>query len=74
MEGSTPSPRTILHKGKSMKKKLTFEEWEKEVDKIVIRRTGCSLYDLPDCPTRYWYENDESPSSAASLAIQSAKE
>ena len=46
-----------------------FEQWMKDVDEIMWQ-TGCSVYDLPDCPFRDWYEDEMPADEAAEWAIK----
>lgn len=57
-----------------MKMKMTFNQWMAKVNEFVIRRSGLSVYDLPDCCFRDWYETGVSASSAASKALKAARE
>ena len=50
-----------------------FLAWEKQVDQEVIALVGCSLYDLPDCPTRDWFEAGVKPKAAAKRATRVLK-
>ena len=52
--------------------KLSFEEWLKKVDAILIAKCGMSLYDLPDCSYSLWYESGISAESAAKRALRHA--
>ena len=49
---------------------MTFEQWMTKVDKIIGLMTGLSVYDLPDCPFRDWYDDEFSPAQAARKALQ----
>ena len=52
---------------------LTFETWEKAVDREVANRLcGLGKDDLPDCPYREWYDDGVTPNSAARMAIARA--
>jgi hypothetical protein len=53
---------------------MTFEAWMKEINGHVIRKTGVSVDDLPDCPFRDWYDDGVKPTGAASRAIRNAKD
>ena len=50
-----------------------FLAWEKEVDKELLATASCSLYDLPDCPTRDWFDAKVKPQAAAKRALKLAK-
>ena len=56
------------------RQRLSFEAWMREVDLTVVRRTDVSVYDLPDCCFRVWYEGGMSARVAAIEAIANAKE
>jgi len=47
-----------------------FEQWMNKVDTIVWQTVGCSVYDLPDCLYRVWYDDEMSASEAAKRAIE----
>lgn len=53
---------------------LTFEKWMKLVDLAVEDKTGLSVYDLPDCPFRDWFDSGKKASTAANKAIKMGKE
>lgn len=59
---------------KTQSRPATFEEWLREVDREVIRRSSLSLYDLPDCCYRDWYDDGMSVRSAASKSLKNARE
>ena len=48
-----------------------FEAWMQAVDKLVGYR-GLSVYDLPDCCYRGWYDNRLRPIRAANRALKNA--
>lgn len=48
----------------------SFDDWMHRVDAIVWRCVGMSVYDLPDCPFRDWYDDRLRPSRAASRAVE----
>ena len=48
----------------------TYEDWIGRVDDILHRTRGCSLFDLPDCPTRDWYDKRVRPIRAANKALK----
>lgn len=50
----------------------TFEEWKGRVDRLLVHHCGISLDDLPDCPTRDWYEDRVRPVRAANRALKRA--
>jgi hypothetical protein len=52
--------------------KLSFEAWEKEVNRWIEIRSGMSLDDLPDCCYYDWYEAGMNPKRAAKKAIRNA--
>lgn len=49
-----------------------FERWMQRVDAIVVRAIGLSVYDLPDCCYRDWYEDRVRPVYAAQRALRRA--
>ena len=49
----------------------SFEGWMRAVDKLVGYR-GLSVYDLPDCCYRDWYDNRLRPIRAANRALKNA--
>ena len=49
----------------------SFEEWMTEVDRLVWFR-GLSVYDLPDCCYRDWYDDRVRPIRAANRALKNA--
>jgi hypothetical protein len=51
-----------------------FRAWEALVDAHVSKLAGVGLFDLPDVPTRDWYEDGVSAVNAARRAIRMAKE
>lgn len=50
----------------------TFDEWMKRVDIILYRTRGVSVYDLPDCTFRDWYDARVRPIRAANKALRNA--
>ncbi len=50
----------------------TFEEWMQRVDRVVTRAVGLSVYDLPDCRYRDWYQERMRPVWAANEALKRA--
>ncbi len=50
----------------------TFEEWMQRVDRVVTRAVGLSVYDLPDCRYRDWYDERMRPVWAADEALRKA--
>jgi len=51
---------------------MSWEQWIKEVDQIVWRMTGVSLFDLPDCCYADWYDAGMTPKAAARKAVRQA--
>ena len=47
--------------------------WMQAVDEFVWDRAGCSVYDLPDCLYRDWYDARIAPLKAALKAIKRAR-
>jgi hypothetical protein len=54
--------------------KKSYEDWFKLVDIEVQKKVGLSANDLPDWPSRDWYDEGKTPKGAASAAIKWAKE
>jgi hypothetical protein len=52
----------------------SFEQWKRNVDLIIQRKTGLSADDLPDYCYRDAYEDDLSALTAANRAIMAACE
>ena len=52
----------------------SFEVWMKEADRLCGASTGMSLYDLPDCCYRDWYDDGMTPKQAVRMALRSANE
>lgn len=50
-----------------------FALWMADVNDEVEKLLGLSVYDLPDCCYRDWFEDGMSPSAAARKAIRYAK-
>lgn len=50
----------------------SFDEWMKRVDALVQHAAGISVYDLPDCLYRDWYEDRLRPIRAAARALRRA--
>lgn len=53
---------------------LSFDQWMKTVDEIIWSKLGCSVYDLPDCCFRDWYDSGKHPASAATCALRAARD
>ena len=49
-----------------------FEAWMAEVDANVNTRTGLSIYDLPDVAFREMFDDGETPSGVAEVALSEA--
>jgi hypothetical protein len=49
-----------------------FPQWMQAVDDAVWSIAGVSVYDLPDCPFRDWFEDQEQPRTAALHALERA--
>lgn len=54
--------------------KMTYEAWMRQVDLACERLAGVSIHDLPDVPTRDWFEDGKAPVLAARWAIRNARE
>lgn len=52
-----------------MSQTMDFEQWKKEVNKIVGNRLGVGCDDMPDVTYYDWFEDGMSPSDAADEAI-----
>ena len=50
----------------------TFGEWMLRIDEILLRWRWVSVYDLPDCPYRDWYDHRVRPIRAANKALKLA--
>ena len=48
----------------------SFEDWMSRIDRFIGRALGLSIYDLPDCHYREWYERRMRPSRAAARAVR----
>jgi len=49
---------------------MSWQEWINKVDSKVYATIGCSVFDLPDCCLRDWFEDGISPTEAAMRAIE----
>lgn len=54
--------------------RLCFEDWMELVDRQVSATMGVSVYDLPDCAFRTWYDDGMSVTKAAAKVIRNASE
>jgi hypothetical protein len=54
-------------------RKISFEEWMKQVDAHCQSLCGLSVHDLPDVCFADWYEDGVSAKAAAKKAIKHAK-
>lgn len=50
----------------------TFEAWIQRVNNFLVRGTGLSAEDLPDCRWMDWYERRVRPIRAANKALKAA--
>lgn len=50
----------------------TFEQWMARVDGTLRKLRGLSVYDLPDCNFRDWYDARLRPIRACNRALKSA--
>jgi len=50
----------------------TFEQWMKQIDNYCWRGVGLSVYDLPDCCFRDWYDKRVRAIRAANRALRRA--
>lgn len=55
-------------------KQMSWEDWKKRVDAYLVRETGMTADDLPDCCYRDWYDDGVAPILAAKRAIKNGKE
>lgn len=49
-----------------------FKDWMNKVDASVGAKVGLSVYDLPDCAFRDWFEDGVRAGAAARSAIRAA--
>lgn len=54
--------------------KLTFEEWKRKVNNILIEKYGLGTDDLPDYCYRDAYEDNVSVKTTASAVYRNAKD
>jgi len=57
---------------KTYKKYARYRDWLYDVDDMVERARGISLFELPDVPLRDWYEDGIGIVEAAERAIEMA--
>jgi hypothetical protein len=57
-----------------MSRKQTFEEWLKQVDRLLVAKTGLNHEDLPDYCYRDMYDDRTPVGMAVRRAIKTAKE
>jgi len=50
--------------------KLSYEAWMRDVDDAVTANAGVSVHDLPDFPSRDYYDDGISPREAATLVLE----
>ncbi len=53
-------------------RKTEYSAWMSAVDEAVWRKAGVSVYDLPDCTYRDWFEAGWTPNQAARSALRRA--
>jgi hypothetical protein len=51
---------------------MDFDKWMNRVDAWCYQIAGLSVYDLPDCAFRRWWEQGKSPEKAARKALKKA--
>jgi hypothetical protein len=51
---------------------MTYNQWVKEVDRLIIQQVGLSMHDLPDWLSRDAYEDNISPEEAAQMCLEEA--
>ena len=49
---------------------MSFKQWMKKVDAVLIATCGLSSHDLADCRYRDWYDDEMSPEEAARMALE----
>jgi Family of unknown function (DUF5419) len=54
--------------------KKSFDQWMKEVDTAIAKKSGVTSADLPDCCYRDWFDDGVRPAGAASRAIKASDE
>jgi len=54
--------------------KLTFEQWLRALDKLCIAKIGLNHDDLPDSPTRRWYDEGKTPTAAFKSLLKHARQ
>ena len=60
---------SINNDGRRIARK-TYDEWIKEVDRHIQKKTMMSYRDLPDQPYRRWFDSGMSAKEAADMAIE----
>lgn len=50
--------------------KLTYEQWMKEVDKILLSKITLTTSDMPDFPSRDKYDDGVSPQEGAESCLE----
>lgn len=53
---------------------MTFEMWEREVNKLMEDNHGVGIDDIPDMPWHDWYKDDTRVSVAVAMAIEIVNE
>lgn len=53
--------------------KRTFDEWLRDIDRVLLATTGLSHNDLPDCCYRDWYDSSVPATIAAARARRAAR-
>jgi len=49
---------------------MTFEQWMREVNRIVTHIAGVSVHDLADATFRDWYDDEYTPNEAANEVLE----
>jgi hypothetical protein len=48
---------------------VSYEEWMRRVDAVVMARAGVSVHDLPDFQSRDMYNDEVTPAEAAAEVL-----
>ena len=51
---------------------MLFKQWMAEANGHVVKMAGVSIYELPDCTFRDWFDDGLSPQEAADQALEEA--
>ena len=64
----------FTYRSRELRRKDTYEQWIKRVDAILAHHVGLVHDDLPDTPTRQYYDDGLSPAEGARRVLRKAKE